>query len=259
MKRGVPVWMIVVGLAVVAGVVAITFAITGDGSEGDAEVDTTSWAEVTAAAEGQTVRLWMWGGEAALNSYIDNEVATAAQEAGVTLERVPIDDTASAIARLATEAEAGTDDGAIDLLWVNGKNFEQGADAGLWLTNWVQQLPNAALLDPDDATLWNDFGVPTLGQEMPWSRAAFVFAYDSASVKEPPRSFDELLTYARANPGRIAYPAPPDFTGSALVRQAVQALGEDAAFELLRELDPLLWRSGETYPVDQAEVEQLFA
>ena len=36
-------------------------------------------------------------------------------------------------------------------------------------------------------------------------------------------------------------------------------LGEDAAFELLEDLDPLLWQGGETYPVDQAEIERLFA
>ncbi len=257
--RRVPLWLVAVVVVTVVAVVGVVVAAGGADRADGFDPAGAEWADIAAAAEGQTVRLWMWGGEAALNDYIDDDVIPAAAAAGVTLERVPIDDTASAMSRLVAEADSATGDGAIDLLWVNGKNFEQGSDAGLWLDNWVPNLPNAALLDPDDPTLWNDYGVPTQGQEMPWSRAAFVFAHDTARVDPPPRSFDELLEFARANPGRVAYPTPPDFTGSAFVRQAVQALGEDAAFELLAELDPLLWRGGETYPVDQAEIERLFA
>ena len=260
--RRVPMGLVVaVVVAVVAVGAVVMFTGGGDGDDlGDGfDPAAADWDEIAVAAQGQTVRLWMWGGEAALNEYIDGEVGPAVAARGVTLERVPIDDTASAMSRLVAEADSGTAEGAIDLLWVNGKNFEQGKSADLWLSDWVSQLPNASLLDPADPTLWNDFGVPTDGEEMPWSRAAFVFAYDTAAIDAPPRSFAALLEFARANPGRVAYPAPPDFTGSAFVRQAVQALGEDEAFALLAELDPLLWRGGDTYPVDQAEVERLFA
>lgn len=260
--RRIPVWL--VGLVVVALAAAGALGVAlrgGDPAGGAAGGDAAAlpWSEVTSRAEGQTVRLWMWGGEAALNAYIDDEVTPAAAAAGVTLERVPIYDTAAAMARLAVEADSGDAGGAIDLVWVNGKNFEQGKAAGLWLADWVPSLPNAELLPADDPTLWTDFGMATDGQEMPWSRAAFVFAHDSATVPSPPMTFSELLDYARAHPGRVAYPAPPDFTGSAFVRQAVQALGEDEAFALLAELDPLLWGGGDTYPLDQAEIEQLFA
>ena len=41
------------------------------------------------------------------------------------------------------------------------------------------------------------------------------------------------------NPGRVTYPAPPDFTGTSFVKQAVIAMGEDDAFEYLAELQPL--------------------
>ncbi|MGF1599178.1 MAG: ABC transporter substrate-binding protein [Acidimicrobiales bacterium] len=253
--RRIPVGLVAALVAgLIAGAAVLVFVGGGDGDGEGFDPTATGWADIAATARDQTVRLWMWGGEAALNDYIDQEVIPAAGAAGVTLERVPIDDTASAMARLVAEADSGTDHGAIDLVWVNGKNFEQGRSAGLWLADWVPVLPNAELLDPDDPTLWNDFGVPTDGQEMPWSRAAFVFAHDTATLDAPPRSFHELLAFARDNPGRVAYPAPPDFTGSAFVRQAVQSLGEEEAFAMLAELDPLLWRSGDTYPVDQAEI-----
>lgn len=217
-----------------------------------------SWDDTLAAADGQTVQLWMWGGDTVLNSYIENTVTPAVAEYGVTLEQVRIDATADGIDRIVSEIEAGSEDGAVDLIWVNGKNFSQGKDSGLWAPDWVSALPNASLLNADDPTLFSDFGVATDGQEAPWSRAAFTFAHDSATVTSPPSGFAELADWVEANPGRFTYPAPPDFTGSAFVRQAVQALGEDEAFALLAEMRPNLWNEGTTFPKDEAELNTLF-
>ncbi len=237
---------------------AIVLALSPASSSPEAE--SRSWNDIVVAARGQTVHLWMWGGEVALNRYVDEEVVPRAARAGVNLQRVPIDDTAAALARISAERDAGrTSGGAVDLLWVNGKNFAQGRDADLWLTGWASRLPGAALLDPGDPTLQYDFGVAVDGDELPWSRAAFVFAHDPTRVPSPPRSFTELATFVRANPGRFTYPAPPDFTGSAFVRQAVQALGQEEAFRLLAEMQPLLWERGRAYPKDQPELERLFA
>ena len=210
-------------------------------------------------ARGETVRWWMFGGDARVNRYVDDHVVPRAAELGVELRRVPVDDTASALQRVLAERRAGRDSGgAVDLVWINGENFAQGREAELWLEDWAGRLPNARLLDPADPTLREDFGLPVDGQESPWSRAAFVFAHDAERTPDPPRSFPELLAYARENPGRVTYPAPPDFTGSAFVRQAVQALGEDRAFELLRRLEPLQHRGGETFPRSEAELNRLF-
>ena len=103
-----------------------------------------------------------------------------------------------------------------------------------------------------------DFGVAVEGQESPWSRALFVYVYDTARMPRPPRTLDDLLVYARNRPGRLTYPAPPDFTGSAFVRQVVQALGEEEGFAYLRRLEPLLWRGGEAHPGSEAELNRLF-
>jgi putative spermidine/putrescine transport system substrate-binding protein len=230
------------------------------GSDAAPDPSDDGWSSIASTARGQTVRLWMWGGEDALNRHIDDDVVPVAAAAGVRLVRVPVDDTATALARIAAERDAGrSSGGAVDLLWINGKNFAQGKDAGLWLPRWAERLPNATKLDPDDATLRNDFGVPTDGQEMPWSRAAFVLAHDPTRVSRPPTDFEALARYVAAHPGRVTYPAPPDFTGSAFVRQAVQALGEDRAFALLAEMRPNLWGRGERFPKDQAELDRLFA
>lgn len=123
---------------------------------------------------------------------------------------------------------------------------------------WAGRLPNAALVDGDDPSIALDFGVPVDGRESPWSRAAFVFAHDPARVPSPPRTAAGLLAYARANPGRVAYPAPPDFTGSAFVRLLVQELGEDRAMAALRETAPALYGGGRSLPKSEAELNRLF-
>ncbi|MEO5842821.1 MAG: ABC transporter substrate-binding protein [Acidimicrobiales bacterium] len=259
MSRLVPTKLIAVVAVGVLAVAAVVLARSG-GSIAARDASDSDWSAVASRAQGETVKLWMWGGEDALNRYVDDDLVPAAAAAGVHVVRVPIDDTATALARIASERDAGrTSGGAVDLLWVNGKNFAQGKAAGLWLTGWADRLPNAKFLDPTDLTLRNDFGVATDGQEAPWSRAAFVFAYDSARVADPPKDFDALAAYVRAHPGRVTYPAPPDFTGSAFVRQAVQALGEDKAFALLAQMRPHLWQGGASYPKDQPELERLFA
>ncbi|CAA9589500.1 MAG: ABC transporter, substrate-binding protein YnjB, partial [uncultured Thermomicrobiales bacterium] len=119
-------------------------------------------------------------------------------------------------------------------------------------------LPSSRYLDPEDPTVRTDFQVPVEGQESPWQRAAFVFAYDGNRVRSAPRNLDRLLAYAKENPGRLTYPAPPDFTGSAFVRQVVAAKGEDAGFAYLKELGPFLYRRGKTYPKSEAELNRLF-
>lgn len=213
-----------------------------------------------AQARGQTVRWWLYGGDDRVNAYVDDVVAPAARTLGIRLQRVPVTDTADAVQRVIAERRAGkTSGGAVDLVWINGENFATGKRAGLWLRDWARTLPNAGrYVDQRDPAIGRDFQVPVDGQESPWQRAAFVYAYDSAKVKAPPADLDALLAYARAHPGRVTYPAPPDFTGSAFVRQVVSAKGTDGAFAYLRELKPFLYRRGATYPKSEAELSTLF-
>ncbi len=219
-----------------------------------------SFAATLREARGQEVRWWMFGGDARVNAYVDRRVVPAAERLGVRLRRVPVADTADAVQRVVAQRRAGRrSGGAVDLIWINGENFAAGKRAGLWLKDWLGTLSNARYLDMQDPAIARDFQVPIDGQEAPWSRSAFVYAHDRARVPEPPRTFDALLGWAAAHPGRFTYPAPPDFTGSAFVRQVVMAKGEDAAFEYLRRLKPLMYRGGRVLPKSEAELNELFA
>ncbi len=247
-----------------ATALAIVFGLAscgGDVTRGETQAaGDRPYSELLDEAQGQTVRWWMFGGDQRVNAYVDEVVAPAAEDAGLALERVPVSDTADAVQRVASQRRAGkTSGGAVDLIWINGENFAAGKEAGLWLEDWAEELPNAEAVDFSDPSINLDLQVPIDGQESPWSRAAFVFAYDSERVASPPTDFAELLADARLNPGRFTYPAPPDFTGTSFVKQAVIAMGEDAAFEYLAELKPLMWQGGERFPKSEAELNELYA
>jgi putative spermidine/putrescine transport system substrate-binding protein len=251
----------------------------GPGADGGAATTAPDrpWDEVLAEADGQTVDLWMYGGDPQGNAYVDDVLAPAAAERGVTLRRVPVTDTADAVNRVLSELQAGSDDGSVDLVWVNGENFATGRQADAWLCGWTSQLPSTEFVDPEDPLLTSDFGTPVDGCEAPWHKAQFVLAYDSEDVTDPPTSIGGLLEWAEANPGRFTYPAPPDFTGSAFLRQVLYAVAggpgqvpaefdraayDEVApqlFERLAGLAPSLWRGGDTYPRDLAALEELYA
>ena len=266
-------------LCVLAGASLSLTACTGATVAPPAVVDpATSWSLVTSAAQGQTVNLWMYGGDDLGNSYVDKILAPAAAAQGVTIHRVPITDTADALNRVVSETTAGrTMDGSVDLVWVNGENFRTGAQASLWKCGWATSLPNARYLDARDPLLLNDFGTPVNGCEAPWHKAQFVIAYDSAKVTSPPTSIPELLTWAQDHPARFTYPQPPDFTGSAFVRQALYGISggvasvpstydaataqplEDALWSKLSGVAPSLWRGGQTYPRDLTALDKLYS
>lgn len=237
-----------------------------------------NWDSVLSAARGQAVNLWMYGGDEQGNSYVDDILAPAAAEEGVTLKRIPVTDTKDALNRVLTELQAGrTNGGSVDLVWVNGDNFRAGKAAGAWLCNWTALLPNMANVASTDPLLTSDFGTPVGGCEAPWSKAQFSIAYNAAAVANPPTTVAGVLDWAKAHPGRFTYPAPPDFTGSAFIRQVLYSASggyqnvpaqyssgtfdklSPALYQTLSDLAPSLWRGGDTYPADSDHLNKLYA
>ncbi|WP_281887088.1 ABC transporter substrate-binding protein [Paenibacillus sp. YYML68] len=283
MKRAYSLTMMTVTAVslLLSGCVGTSGTETSGSSNGQAAPRTllqANWKEIAAQAKGQTVQLYMWGGSDSINTYIDEWVAPRLkQEADVTLRRVPMNDTKDIVNKLLTEKQAGKAEGTIDIMWMNGENFKTAKENGLLFGSFASKLPNAVTYtDLNAPDIANDFGLPTEGMEAPWGKAQFVFIYDSAKLSEPPRSMDALLGWAKSNPGKFAYPAPPDFTGSAFIRHALYEttgghqpyMGKLERSELearlgplwtyLNELEPLLWREGKTYPENLAKLDQLF-
>lgn len=228
-----------------------------------------SWEEVIAAAEGSTVNWYMWGGSDVINTNVDTDIGAPLEaQFGVTLNRVPIEGTADAVNKVLNEKAAGkTSGGSIDLIWINGQNFRTLKDAGLLYGPFTDLLPNNQYVDWQNPAVANDFGVPVDGYESPWAAFQFVMEYNMATVGEaPPTSYEALAEWIKAHPGRFTYPAPPNHVGSAFVRMLFywaaggaeqfvgpfdQALYDATApkvWAYLNEIEPFLWREGQTYP-----------
>jgi putative spermidine/putrescine transport system substrate-binding protein len=243
--------------------------------------DLDNWDSVLAAARGQTVNWYMWGGSESINRFVDETYGVPLREQyGITLNRVPLADTVDAVNQVLSEKEAGRDPGAVDVIWINGENFLSLKQADMLLPDWSRRIPNAQLVDWENPAIYLDFGEPVEGFESPWSSAQFQFIYDSArmSADELPRSYAELLAWAEANPGRFTYiaPGPGAFQGTRFVKGALFELSGDASqwlaydqelwdqwspelWNYFNALKPFLWRQGETYPQDENELHSLFA
>ncbi len=226
-----------------------------------------SWDAVLSSARGQEVFWNAWGGSEQYNAYIAWVGKRVRDDHGVTLRHVKLSDTADAVQAVLAEKTAGrTTGGSVDLIWINGENFKAMKENGLLYGPFVQRLPHFALVDTQEKpTTVLDFTVPTEGLESPWGMAKLVFIYDMARLAEPPRSIAGFLEFARANPGRFTYPAPPDFIGSTFLKQALYELVEDRSdllqpagdnfdavtaplWNYLDALRPNLWRQGRDYP-----------
>lgn len=265
------------GLALSATLLASPLAM----ADGHKELQTAKdWTKVMDAAKGQTVYWHAWGGGDRINDYIawiGNEVK---DRYGVTLKHVKVSDTANVVSQVIAEKAAGKDKGgSVDLVWINGENFASMKKKGLLLPQaWAPDLPNYQYADiKGKPTLTMDFTVPTDGLESPWGMAQLSFYYDSAVTKELPKSATALLDWAKKNPGRFAYPKPPDFIGSTFLKQIALELAPDASvlskpvsedaykavsnklFAYLDELNPVLWRKGKAFPENVTSLKTMLA
>lgn len=244
-----------------------------------ADPDPSQWDAVLAAAKGQTVNWYAWGGETKINDYIAWAGETVLSRYGVTLKQVKVTDTAEVVTRLLAEKTAGrTEGGAVDLIWINGANFATLKKNGFLFGPFADRLPNFALADTEGkAVLTQDFTIPVEGYESPWGTAQLTFMHDSARTPTPPRSLAALADWVKANPGRFTYPQPPDFIGSTFLKQILVTFAPDKAalsreatdetyaaasapvFTYLDSLHPHLWRQGRAFPQNVAALRTLFA
>ena len=251
---------------------------TGQGAGGELDLATASWDEIVEAARGTTVTFYGWGGDENRNNWLNSDVADYVREKyDITLEVVGMN-IEDILAKLAGEKEAGTESGSIDMIWINGENFYSAKENGLLYGPFTDQLPNMeAYIDLEDPETLNDFCMPIEGYEAPYAKAQLVMYHDSAVTSDPPASTQELLAFCQANPGKVTYPAPPDFTGSAFVRNIIYELcgweqfqdmeadydtvkaAIEPALDYLRELNPYLWNQGTTFPDASTTVDSMFA
>lgn len=237
------------------------------------------WSEIEALAEGKEVNIFMWGGDDGINQYIDEMVAPRLKEEySITLKRTPMD-TGDILQKLLTEKRAGQDKGTMDIIWINGDNFRNAKENELLYTHFTKYLPNIqAYVDSENIHVHYDQGTEIEGLEAPWGSAQFTFFYDQEHIVSPPKTFSDLKSWMKENPGKFTYPNPNDFTGNGFLAhllyesvgdpQTLLELGYDENYvnenaqdmwTYLNEIKPYLWREGDTYPESLEQLDQLYS
>ncbi len=242
------------------------------------EISDLTFDEIAEKAKGTKVTFYGWGGDEYRNKWLSTEIANALKEKyDITLELVSMN-IDEILNKLSGEKQAGAETGTIDMIWINGENFFTAKENDLLYGPFLEKLPSCdAYADIEDPETLYDFGCPIEGYEAPYGKAQIVFIGDSAKTPETPSNTEEFLEYAKKYKGKVTYPALPDFTGSAFVRNVIydisgyeQFMEMEAdketvreaimpAMEYLRSLNPYLWNEGKTFPATSTEQENMFA
>ena len=238
-----------------------------------------SWDDIVNQADGQTVYFNAWGGSQEINDYLRWAGRQLQAQYGVSLKHVKVADIAETTQRLLAEKAAGKNQGgSVDLVWINGENFRSMKQSNLLHGPFTQQLPNWQYVDtrlPID----EDFTEPTVGLEAPWGVGQLVFIHDKETLNNPPKNFAELLSLAKAFPGKVSYPQPPEFHGSSFLKAALLELTNEPdslytaidsqterqrfeqvtapLWQYLDQLHPVAWQQGKRFPSGTSETIQL--
>ncbi|MCE0494781.1 ABC transporter substrate-binding protein [Vibrio salinus] len=239
----------------------------------------TDWDTILKEARGQTVYFNAWGGSQEINDYLRWADQQLQNRYGVQLKHVKVTDIAETTQRLLAEKTAGKNqDGSVDLVWINGENFQSMKKNHLLYGPIVDRLPNWKLVDKT-LPVFEDFTEPTEGFEAPWGVGQLVFIHDTQTLSNPPRSFSDLLSLANAFPGKITYPQPPEFHGSSFLKAALLELTPEPGelykpidiqseknrfnrvtaplWHYLDQLNPVAWQQGKQFPSGSSQMIQL--
>ncbi len=149
-------------------------------------------------------------------------------------------------------------------------DVEGSVEAGLWTAFDATNVPNLSMINP---------AAVETPVKMPYRGSQVLIAYDSAKVTTAPKTFADIVAFAKANPGRFTY-GRPDKGGSGrnfVVRAVHEANGLDPslftrenfeaakaeemlqkAWGILKDLHPSTFGEG-TYPAGNTPALQLLA
>lgn len=241
----------------------------------DEVLKTALWPEIAEKAHGTTVNFMMWQGSPAINDYINNYVVPSVKKNYNIDLKISGGQGPEIVQLVMGEKQADIDRGQVDMVWINGETFFQLRKVdGLW-GPFVNQLPNAKLVNMNDPFINTDFQQPVKGMEAPWSINQFAIVYDSAKVKNPPKNLPQLTEYLERFPG--TFTISNDFTGMTLLKSFMAELGgspnsldgpfdeekynglSQKLWEYVNGHKKYFWKEGRTFPKEQSKMGQLYA
>lgn len=249
-----------------------------ENNEGVTVTEDMTFDELVELAKGTTVTFYGWGGDDNLNAWLDDYFAPRLKEKyDITLERVPMN-IEDILSQLQGEITAEKKAGDIDMIWINGENFKTCKENNMLYGPFAENLPNyQTYVDGQDEENLADFCYPIEGYEAPYGKAQLVMIADTAVTPDLPTNTKEFMEFCKKYEGKVTYPALPDFTGSAFVRNVIydicgyeQFMDMEADKEIvkaaiepalayLRELNQYLWNDGKTFPADSTKVANMFS
>ncbi|MBP1964396.1 extracellular solute-binding protein [Paenibacillus aceris] len=162
----------------------------------------------------------------------------------------------STLDRITAAKAAGQKSGDIDLYESSLSDLTKGMKGDLWASLDKTKIPNLSKIDENNLKNLDGKGIP-------YRASAVVLAYNSAKVKNPPKTADELYDWIRKNPGRFAYNDPATGgSGDSFVQTTIYNFLPpeantsqdpkwmeqwDKGFKLLKELHPSMYQKG-VYP-----------
>lgn len=249
-----------------------------ESNEGTTVTEAMTFDELVELAKGTTVTFYGWGGDDNLNAWLDDYFAPRLKEKyDINLDRVPMN-IEDILSQLQGEITAEKKAGDIDMIWINGENFKTCKENNMLYGPFAEKLPNyQTYVDGQDEENLADFCYPIEGYEAPYGKAQLVMIADTAVTPDLPSNTEELMEFCKKYEGKVTYPALPDFTGSAFVRNVIydicgyeQFMDMEAdketvkaaiepALAYLRELNQYLWNDGKTFPADSTKVANMFS
>lgn len=250
----------------------------GNSKEISQDIEDMTFDEAIKSSKGSKVTFYGWGGDEQLNKWLDDYFAPLMKDKyDITMERIPMD-IEQILSQLSGEIQANKKDGNIDMIWINGENFKSAKENNMLFGPFVDKLPNYSnYVDTESDDVKLDFGYPIEGYEAPYGKAQIVLLADTEVVDELPKSAEELMEFVKKYPGKVTYPALPDFTGSAFVRNIIYEIcgyeqfldmkadkktvkkAIEPALDYLKSLNPYLWNKGATFPESSTTVTNMFS
>lgn len=260
----------------------LTVVLTACGKSSSSKSSTgdkvTSFKQAEKTARGKQVTFYGFGGDEQANKWVDDVVTPAMKKKyNIKVKRVPMD-IDNILNKLVSIKQSGKS-GNIDVIWINGENFYTAKKEGLLYGPFAKKVPSFnKLMYTNGHYSKYDFGTPIKGYEVPYGTAQLTFFGRPSDFEGGfPDSAQQLLEYAKAHPGKLTYTAPPEFTGSAFVRNVIcNIVGYKWVYDApatkagmykaikpgldyLNELKPYLWKQGKTYPTTTAQLDKMYA
>lgn len=215
-----------IGAALLAGAMMMT-ALAGCGGSSGGEAGSGG----SSSGGGKTVTLWATGSdnvrtvyEALVEDFNNN--SDYAGEYEVELQfMLSGTGTQTLTDMLAAAAKADQTDTSYDIVDLGGDD----------LSKIVSQIGEESFVKLDDSKMPNAEGVDAESSvaadyAQPYRGTTVVLAYDSEKVANPPATWDELVAWMQANPGRFAYNTPgTGGAGDSFARTAVYNFMDEEA------------------------------